>query len=207
MKYFNLFCLFFLSCVLSAQTEKHIIQFTGVVMSSDSLEAIPFVNIYEQTSRRGTLSNYKGFFSIVAEAGDTINFSAIGLRKEQFIIPANLEDDKYSIIQLMSQDTIFLAETIIYPWPSEEDFREAFLAQDIPDDNYELARKNLENEMLKEMGEQIGFDANMNQDYYTKQLAQKIYYAGQIPSMRIFDVFAWKQFIEAWQRGDYKKKD
>jgi len=25
--------------------------------------------------------------------------------------------------------------------------------------------------------------------------------------MRIFDVFAWKQFFEAWQNGDFKKED
>ena len=85
-----------------------------------------------------------------------------------------------------------------------EDFRETFLYADIPADQYEIAAKNLEREKLKELGEAYGYDADANQDYYTKQIARELYYAGQNPPIRIFDVFAWKAFIEAWQRGDFK---
>jgi hypothetical protein len=52
----------------------------------------------------------------------------------------------------------------------------------------------------------MGMDADMNADYQTKQPAQKIYYAGQYQQMRIFDVMAWKQFIEALRRGDFKQQ-
>jgi hypothetical protein len=39
-----------------------------------------------------------------------------------------------------------------------------------------------------------------------RQTANRATFAGQIAPQRIFDVFAWKQFIEAWKRGDFKKK-
>lgn len=190
-----------------AQENDSIIQFSGVVMTSDSLMAIPYANISASKSKAVTTSNYNGFFSFVASKGDTIMFTALGYKNGLYIIPNNLSEDKYSVIQLLTRDTIYLSETIIYPWPSKEEFREAFLAFNIPDDYYETARKNLDRERLKEIGEQMPMDADMNADYQTKQLAQKIYYAGQYPPMRIFDVFAWKSFIEAWQRGDYKKDD
>jgi len=190
-----------------SQTVDSIIQFSGIVMTSDSLMAIPYANITAAKSKTASTSNYNGFFSFVAAKGDTIHFTALGYKEGTYIIPSTLSESKYSVIQLLTKDTIYLSETIIYPWPSKEEFKDAFLAYNIPDDNYATARKNLERERLKEIGEQMAMDADMNADYQTKQLAQKIYYAGQFPPMRIFDVFAWKSFIEAWQRGDYKKDD
>ncbi len=202
----------FISLILSAlnaksQSPDTIIQFSGLTMTSDSLMAIPYVNIYSKQSATGTTANFNGFFSFVAKKGDSIKFTAVGYKDEIYIIPLTLTADKYSVIQLMTKDTIFLAETIIYPWPSKEDFKTAFLSFNIPDDYYEIARKNLERDKLKEIGEQMAMDADMNADYQTKLMAQKIYYAGQYPPMRIFDVFAWKEFIEAWKRGDFKKDE
>lgn len=205
---FGFICLVISTSIFAQKAEQKndsLIQFSGIVMTSDSLMAIPYANISASKSRAASASNYNGFFSFVAQKGDTIKFTAIGYKDGSFIIPSDLTENKYSVIQLLTKDTIYLAETIIYPWPSKEEFREAFLAYNIPDDNYETARKNLERERLKEIGERMAMDADMNADYQTKQLAQKIYYAGQYPPMRIFDVFAWKSFIEAWQRGDYKK--
>lgn len=188
----------------SQVSEKKLIQFTGIVLTSDSLMGVPFVNIYEKNSYRGTSSNIKGFFSFVANAGDTIIFSAVGFKEESYIIPMNLIDDRYSVIQLLTSDTIYLAETIIYPWPTPRDFREAFLAYDVPDDFYDIARKNMEREAMKEMGLAMGYDADANQDYYTKQIAKELYYAGQNPPLTIFNVFNWIEFFEAWKRGDFK---
>lgn len=207
MRSFLIIPVILFSFQMKAQMPDSVIQFSGLTMSSDSLMAIPFVNIYSLQSKSGSTANYNGFFSFAANKGDSIKFSAVGYKDEVFVIPQNLADNKYSVIQLMTQDTIFLAETIIYPWPSKEDFKQAFLSYDIPDDYYEIARKNLERDRLKEIGEEMAMDADMNADYQTKQLAQKIYYAGQYPPMRIFDVFAWKEFIEAWKRGDFKKDD
>ena len=207
MRYFYLLLIIIFAQIGKAQTTDSVIQISGIVMTTDSLMAIPFANVLSSNSKTATTSNYNGFFSFVAAKGDTILFTAVGYKDARYIIPGDLTENKYSVIQLMSRDTIYLTETIIYPWPSKEEFRDAFLAYDIPDDYYETARKNLERERLKEIGDAMAMDADMNADYQTKVLGQKIYYAGQYPPMRIFDVFAWKQFFEAWQNGDFKKED
>ena len=196
-----------LSTATFSQRLDSVIQFSGIVMTSDSLMAVPNVNITSLTSNTATTANYNGFFSFAAAKGDTILFSAVGYRVANYIFPLILADNKYSVIQLLSQDTFYLSETIIYPWPSKEEFRDAFLAYDAPDDYYEIARKNLESELLKEIVEAMPMDADMNADYQTKAMAAKLYYAGQYPPMRIFDVFDWKEFIEAWKRGDYKRDE
>lgn len=57
---------------------------------------------------------------------------------------------------------------------------------------------------MKEMGLAMGYDADANQDYYTKQIGKELYYAGQNPPLTIFNVFNWIEFFEAWKRGDFK---
>lgn len=186
------------------QPDASLIQFSGLVMTSDSLAAVPYANLESITRNATTTCDYNGFFSFVAGKGDTIRITAVGFKDQVYVIPTNLTEPRYSVIQLLTRDTVYLAETFIYPWPSKEEFRDAFLALDIPDDDYATAKKNLEREALKEMGEAMAMDADMNADYQTKALQQRIYYAGQYPPMRIFDVFAWKQFFEAWKNGDFK---
>ncbi len=190
----------------NSRDEIRFVQFSGVVMSSDSLRAIPYVNVIIKNVHRGTTSNYQGFFSFVSVKGDTILFSSMGYKEQEFVIPDTLAGDKYSVIQLMTRDTIYLPETIIYPWPTPEQFKEAFLSLTIPDDDLERAKKNLERERLKELGLAIGMDGDENSDYYLRQEAAKFYYAGQYPPLYIFDPLRWQEFFNAWSRGDFKRK-
>ena len=59
---------------------------------------------------------------------------------------------------------------------------------------------------MREIGEAMAYDADENVDYYMRAEAQKFYYAGQAPPQNIFNLFAWVKFIEAWKRGDFKKR-
>lgn len=194
------------STVAFGQQKEKLVQLSGLVMASDSLTAIPYANIYHSTTGRGTVSNYNGFFSLVVATGDTVVFSSVGYKQVKYVVPMDLKDTKYSIIQLMTQDTIHLAETIIYPWPTPDQFKDAFLSLDIPDDDLERAKKNLEREKMREMSLAMGNDANEALDSYMRTQSQKYYYYGQTPPMNIFNPFAWAKFIEAWKRGDYRKK-
>lgn len=186
--------------------EKKVAQFSGYVLTPDSLMGIPYANIYVKGSIKGTISNPEGFFSFVAEEGDTIIFSSLGFTKGQYIIPNNLQSSKYSIIKLLTQDTYFIDTVAVYPWPSKEMFAQAFMSLELEESDVDRALKNLEREYLKEIGETMAMDANENADYYLRSEAQKYYYAGQAPPQNIFNVFAWAQFIEAWKRGDFKRK-
>ena len=86
-RFFTLIVLlsFFLSSS-AQQPADHYIQFSGVLMSSDSLMAIPYAHIVVRGTSKGTISNYQGVFSFVAEPGDSVLFSAIGYKTELFVI-------------------------------------------------------------------------------------------------------------------------
>lgn len=184
-----------------------LVQFSGVVMASDSLQPVFFATVWNKTIRRGTISNGEGYFSFVVHKGDTIQFSAVGFVKTDVVIPPDLEGETYSLIQLMERDTLELPTAYIYPWPTPEEFREAFLNVDVPTDDLERAQKNLERERLREMAIAMSMDANENYDYQMRQYSQSLYTAGQNPHLRIFDAFAWAKFIKALKRGDFKNKN
>ena len=195
------------NCVAQENKERAIVQFSGVVVSADSVLPIPFTNIIIKNSGRGTMSDYFGYFSFVALANDTIEFYSLGYKKSYFIIPESLVENRYSLIQMLHNDTIYLKESVIYPWPTKEQFKQAFLNLNIPDDDLERARKNIAREELKERYENMPMDASMNQKYYAQQFNSRLYYAGQLPPNNLLNPIAWAKFIQAWKNGDFKRKD
>lgn len=208
-------CLFFLMIGTSwawsqAQDteENNLVQFSGMVLdgSTEQLFPVPYTNILVKDKKRGTYSDFEGFFSIVVEKGDIIVFSAVGYKTVEFTIPEDLDDDRYSLVQLMTQDAINLPETVVFPWPSREHFKLEFLAMDVTPELQERATENLANEVLRKARKTVTVDGNENADYYLRQQSREYYYIGQRPPMNIFNAVAWKNFFDAWKRGDFKKK-
>ena len=182
------------------------VQFSGVVVEGDSLRPVPYSSIIIKRSHRGTVSDYFGYFSFVAQVRDTIEFSAIGLRDAVFVIPDTLTDNKYSLIQVMRTDTINLKETVIYPWPTKEQFKAAFLQLNLPDDDMVRAGRNMVRADMKQEMVGMAMDASLNYKYTQQQYQSKLYYAGQLPPNNLLNPIAWSKFIKAWQNGDFKQK-
>jgi hypothetical protein len=186
---------------------KDLVQFSGAVVTGDSLRPIAFTHIIDRNTGFGTISDYYGYFSFVAKKGDTITFSAIGFKKGHFIIPDTIQNNRYTMFQVMTSDTVYLTETVIYPWPTKAQFKEAFLSIEIPDDDLEIARKNLERYDLYVRSQQIPMDGAMNYRNYIDQTVSKLYYAGQTQPISLLNPFAWAQFFQAWKDGKFKRKD
>ena len=193
---------------LNAQIiDKSLVQFSGVVVTADSLHPIPFTNIIIEGTFRGTVSDYFGFFSFVAKKGDSIRFSAIGFKTQYFVIPDGLKENRYSMIQALQTDTLQLREAIIYPWPSKEEFKQAFIDLDLEDDDLERAKKNLDDKVMAELAESLPMDGSLNFKIAAQDQSYKLYYAGQLPPNNLLNPIAWVKFIEAWKRGDFKRKN
>jgi hypothetical protein len=209
-----LFCLVQLHDAHSQQDKGDLVQFSGVVVTADSILPISFTHIYSRNSGRGTVADLNGFFSFVAHKGDVIIFSAIGFKKAYYRIPDSLQGDHYSLFQVMSADTIYLTETLIYPWPTQEQFRQAFLALRAPDDDLERAYRNLARAELKEKMMQMPMDAQQNyRNYVNKQVYNYSYMGMQKPSLTsamnnpLLNPLAWAEFVKAWRDGKFKRND
>lgn len=133
-------------------------------------------------------------------------FTAVGFKKAQYIVPIELNEHRYSIFQIMYTDTITLPETVIYPWPSRENFKLEFLALDVSDKMREIAQKNLADNVMANIRKSLPHDGGENFSAYQQQLVQTYYYAGQYKPINLFNVVAWKKFFDAWKKGDFKKK-
>ena len=183
-----------------------VVQLFGVVMTADSLVGIPAVSIVVKGQNRGTITNNQGVFSIVVLKGDQVEFTHVSYQTKIVTIPKNLQGNQYSLVQLMVADTVYLPATVLKPRPTPEQFARDFVNENIPDDKYEIARKNTSattRRMLLYSTPGDGAEATKMQ---LNKIANKAVYQGQSPPMNILNPAAWADFIQSWKRGDFKRK-
>jgi hypothetical protein len=183
-----------------------VVQLYGVVMTADSLRAVPAASVVIKGTNRGTMTNDQGVFSIVVLKGDQVEFTSVGFKPKLVSIPTKLESNQYSIIQLMVTDTAYLPATILKPRPTRAQFERDFVNTRIPDDQYEIARQNTSEAKRRVLMMTMPADGREATSNVLRQVANKTYYAGQTPPMNILNPFAWSEFIKAWKRGDFKSK-
>lgn len=202
--------LFFIPTLSKAQFENvkdSVVQLYGVVMTADSLVGIPAVSIMVKGQNRGTITNNDGVFSIVVLKGDVVEFTHVSYKPKVVSIPKNLEGNQYSVVQLMIADTVYLPATIIKPRPTSAQFARDFANTEVPDDDYEIARKNTSVAKRRALMQSTPADGREASNIQLKNIATKAYYAGQNPPQNIFNPAAWADFIDAWKRGDFKRKN
>lgn len=190
-----------------AQKVDRLIQFSGYALTADSLIGVPFAHITIMNRGRVATAGPDGFFSFAAREGDTLYFTSVGFTPVQYIIPAKLEQDKFSVIQMMTKNDYNLPVTIIYPWGGRDNFPLAFMELRLPDDDLQRAKKNMDRERLAQLGERLEQDGGEASSLALRNTSAKTYYYGQTAPQNIFNPLAWAEFIRAWKRGDFKKKD
>ena len=183
-----------------------VVQLFGIVMTADSLKGIEAVSVTIRGSNRGTITNGQGVFSIVALKGDIIDFTHVQYKPKTITVPRNLEGNQYSVVQLMIEDTVYLPATIIRPRPSPEQFARDFVNSKVPDDDIEIARQNNTAAKRRALMQSTPGDGSEATSIQLRNIANQATYQGQVPPMNIFSPAAWSEFIQAWKRGDFKKK-
>lgn len=185
------------------------IQFSGnIVTEGDDGKVVPlpYTNVAIKGTTRGTVAAIDGFFSLVARKGDVIVFSNVGYKTVEYEIPDSLDNDLYFWIQIMSRDNILLPEAVIRPFPSKEHFKIELLAMDITEEMELQYIEYLDEQLLANIRETLPADGREATNIYLRQSIENYRYEGQIKPQNIFNPLAWKQFIDAWKRGDFKNK-
>src|SRR6478672_1844566 len=91
---------------IGVDTTQKIIQFSGIAVDADSLTPLPFVAIVVRNSERGVYSNINGYYSIVVQPKDTVDFFALGYHRGTFIIADTFRTNSYTHVQALKIDTI-----------------------------------------------------------------------------------------------------
>jgi hypothetical protein len=186
-----------------AQRERRIIQLSGVVLGlNDKEEAIqlPGVNIYVPKAGSGTHTNIVGFFSMPVLVGDSVIISYVGYERQYYIVPDHPSQFLTVVIQMI-QDTTYLDPVTIYSFPTEEIFKEAVLALNIPTDDQSIDRKNMNAELLALMLKTTPMDGPQNQRYYLNQMA--INQGSQYAPITnpLFNPFNWAKFFRSLKQN------
>lgn len=208
MRIFILFFLFLMTVSYSqAQIDtSKIIQLSGVAVSDEDLTQLPYTTVYDRTIRRGVISDYYGFFSMVVMPGDTLVFSGYGYKTSTYIVPDTLKENRYSIIHMMYKDTLNLPEVTVYPWPSREDFARYFVNMVPYEDALRRAQKELSGESLAFVAARLEGDASLAYGYVQNQRNTKIYTNGQLPVNNLLNPYSWAKLIQDWKAGKLSRQ-
>jgi len=179
-----------------AQQKKRIIQLSGVVI--DTVEGpLPGVHVYVPKAGRGVTTNHVGFFSLPVLPGDSIVVSSVGYQRRHYIIPEDAPEYQ-TIIVRMVQDVTYLDEVEILPYPTEEVFKEAILALNLPDKP--IDERNLNAELLALMLQTTPMNGPQNQKYYLDQWAASQNDKFQPVTNPFLNPFNWVKFFNGLKK-------
>jgi len=189
----------------SAQNQKRVIQLSGVVLSQhDSTSGIPGVHIYVPKAGRGTTTNSVGFFSMPVLVGDSLIVSSVGYTKQHYIVP-NHPSEFLTVVFEISEDIVDVGSVEAIAFPTEEVFKEAVLALNLPPDN-QIDSRNLNAELLALMLKTTPMDGPMNQRYYLSQWANSTNDRFMPRTNPFFNPFNWVKFFNSMKQNKKKKK-
>ena len=174
--------------------KRRVIQLSGVILGEDSVSGLPGVHVYVPKAGRGTTSNNTGFFSMPVLVGDSVVISSVGYVRQHYIVP-NSQDDFLTIIVEMVTDNTLLKEVTILPFPTEEVFKQAVLALNVPMDDNGIDKRNLNAELMALMMRTTPMDGNLNYRYYMDQYNQSISDKSVVRTNPFPNPFNWARFF------------
>ncbi len=185
------------------QHQRRVIQLSGVILAADSANSVPGVHVWVPKAMRGTVSNRMGYFSLPVLVGDSVVFSSVGFIKQHYIVP-NHPSDFLTLVVEMVEDITFLREVTITPFPTEEVFKQAVLALNLPLDNNAYDRRNLNAELLALMMQTTPMDGNLNYRYYIEQYPNSVNDRFMPRTNPFLNPFNWARFFRDLKQN--KKK-
>lgn len=109
----------------------------GTIVDGNSNELLMGSNILVNNDY-GTKTNYNGEFTLKVKENDSLTISFIGYKSLHYIIPHKASGNYLTKFKLY-KDSISLNEVEIFPYPTYEEFQEAFFNMDKQDEQIAMA--------------------------------------------------------------------
>ncbi|GAA4099968.1 hypothetical protein [Mucilaginibacter panaciglaebae] len=203
MKY--LFSLLLLCCtaaVFAQQTERPLVQFSGITRNADSakLVIVPYVSVKNvSTNKQVFISDFEGYFSFVAHERDTLTFSSVGYFPVTIVVPENVPNHSLVTNVLLKPQIFNLPAVRVFPWATADEFKRDFLAMKIADDDLEIIRKNLNPKTIKEAG--ATYPHTVYESINAQEMHNNIVNSHSITNP-LLNPFAWGSLIKDIAAGD-----
>lgn len=206
MRYILGFFLFFVLNQAFAQEKlerEKLVQFSGLITDVDSNMVVPYVTITNLSNRgQKYAANYQGFFSFVARPGDTLSFTAVGFASQKFVLPQQINDNKYTAMIKMKSEVIYLQTVRVNPWATVEEFTKDFLSLRIADDDMAIAKKNLSRSSINGMILTLPRDAQEISNSNYRYNFDRMVNANMRQTNPLLNPFSWGRLMQDIFNGD-----
>ncbi|MEM6260881.1 MAG: carboxypeptidase-like regulatory domain-containing protein [Bacteroidota bacterium] len=172
-----LVCLLALPFFGYTQAQSGIYQLSGLIISQADNEPIPYVTVQVNHSRRGTISNEEGFYSIPVTEYDTVFFTHVGFKRLAFPVREYLKNypNRNPVylyaIHYMRRDTFTLPTINIFPYDTPEELRTAIVNMDPTGTPEAIARENMNPEVIDAIIQTLPVDGDER-----LQIGRQMYY-------------------------------
>ncbi|MDX2302367.1 MAG: carboxypeptidase-like regulatory domain-containing protein [Microscillaceae bacterium] len=188
-----------------AQGSKDPVFVSGFVVDAKTTDFVPGVHLYIPKAGRGTSTSSEGFFALPTIPGDSVIVSCIGYKTYFYRVPKE-KTESYSVVIELIEDTTSLAVIEVFPYPTEELFKEAFLALELPDEEkIEALRQHLDQQAMTRLSFQLPMDGTLNYRYQMYRDVYALENSTSIPTLQLLNPFAWARLFQSIKRGDFKK--
>jgi hypothetical protein len=136
---------------------------------------------------------------------------AVGYRHLTVKIPNNYNKQSYSVVLELKEDVNVLPEVRVWPYPTEKEFKQAFLNLKLPSADLTGPERSLNEKIVAAIfaNTDVGPSANFRNSMDMQQL-QIDRRNGVAPNPYtnnpLLNPFAWMKFINQIKNGDLKKK-
>ena len=181
-----------------------LIRFTGVVLDRDEFEGIYGTTILNQTRGKGAVTDSLGFFTIEALPGDTLLFSDVRYVSSTFVVPEVLDQSDYGIIQLLVSSAQVLDEVVVYSFPDEKTFKQAFMDLETTEPDTSAKVRRVKRDLMKTIRKAYESDK-----YYYEMWADRRIYelTGQIPPNHFLDPIRWTNFLRDFMAEERQEEE
>ncbi len=118
---------FFVDNVSAQQDSIKLFDFSGKLVSSDSLKPLIDAHILSRKNRWGTISNNNGMFRILLSDDDSLLISSIGYRSRIVRITDSILDLTQPVMFRLNIDTILIHEVIIHAYWDYRTFKQMII--------------------------------------------------------------------------------
>lgn len=210
MKYsLTVILLFFIATVFAQnKSNSELVQFSGIITDADSNSVVPYVTITNLSNNsKKYAANYQGYFSFIANPGDTLVFSAVGFTSKRLILPTVVVDHKYTAMVKLKSEVVYLQTVRVNPWATIEEFNKDFLSLKIADDDMALAKKNLSRQSISGMSLTLPRDGQEISNSNYRYNFDRMMNVNMRQTNPLLNPFAWGKLMQEIFAGDKARSE
>jgi hypothetical protein len=132
----------------------------GIIVNEQTFEYIPLVHIYNERTRRTSVSDTSGYFAVSVCKEDTLVFSAIGFFLKAVCINDSMLMEKSVFIELTPRRYEIL-EARVYALGTYEQFKQKVLALKLKETKTDKLRKSLY-DISRQTGREVKYQQEMD---------------------------------------------